>query len=586
MNKAVDTAFDYEDNEEGAAQSAASLGPDGGPLVATGVNYDANEDGAEDDSWLDEELSAEELAALSEEDFEGLDELDDLEDLEGLDDEDLLSADLDIDNTGTTTFDKLTDHAQSAEAASHDDFSIDEEFLTAEPAIEAQETQDDDLALDEIEDAVEQAGGAIVAAAASRSELVEDEEYDAPVSVSEEDEIDHRPVPRISIHAFCETPATTALLEKAAVDRRLSKTHLTMHMGGLPKAIDHFQSAATPNLILIEALDKGAELFARLGELAEVCDPSTKVIIVGRVNDIGLYRELMTQGVSDYIVRPNSPLQIIKSIAELYVDPSAPPIGKTIAFVGARGGVGSSTIAHNVAWSAAEEFESDTVILDLDLPFGTVSLDFEQDPTSGLVEALSSPERLDDVLLDRLLQKHTDRLSLFTAPNLLDRDYDLDDQAFETVIDIVRGSAPTIVIDVPHVWTGWSKRLLQTADEIVITAAPDLSSFRNTKAMVDVISSARPNDASPTLVLNQFDPKVSSVQSEQFVEHVGITPAIIIGWEPQLFHAAATNAAPILEVGEKTKTAQALRELAARVLGREETIAKKSKFSLQGLFKK
>ena len=579
MNKAVESAFDYEDNEEGAAQSAASLGPDGGPLVATDVSYGAD---ANDDSWLDEELSDEELAALSEEDFEDLEGFDDLEDL---DDEELLAADLDIDGGGRTTFDKLSDHAQPEETPSHDDFSIDEEFLNAEPPVEA-EAGDDDLALDEIEEAVEEAGGAIVAAATTAADLVEDEEFDSAVSTLDGEDVDHRPVPRISIHAFCETPSVTALLEKAAIDRRLSKTHLTMHMGGLPKAIDHFQSAATPNLILIEVLDQGSELFAQLGELAEVCDPSTKVIIIGRVNDIGLYRELMSQGVSDYIVRPKSPLQIIKSIAELYVDPSAPPIGKTIAFVGARGGVGSSTIAHNVAWSAAEEFHSDTVILDLDLPFGTASLDFEQDPTSGLVEALSSPERLDDVLLDRLLQKYTDRLSLFTAPNLLDRDYDLDDQAFETVIDVVRGAAPTIIIDVPHVWTGWSKRLLQTADEIVITAAPDLASFRNTKAMVDVISSARPNDASPTLVLNQFDPKVSSVQSEQFVEHVGITPALIIGWEPQLFHAAATNAAPILEVGEKTKTAQGLRELAARVLGRDDTIAKKSKFSLKGLFKK
>jgi len=294
----------------------------------------------------------------------------------------------------------------------------------------------------------------------------------------------------------------------------------------------------------------------------------------------------VSQGVSDYIVRPKSPLHVIKSIAELYIDPSAPPIGKTIAFVGARGGVGSSTIAHNVAWSVAEEFHSDTVILDLDLPFGTASLDFEQDPTSGLVEALSSPERLDDVLLDRLLQKYTDRLSLFTAPNLLDRDYDLDDQAFETVIDVVRGAAPTIVIDVPHIWTAWSKRLLQTADEIVITAAPDLASFRNTKNLVDVISSARPNDASPTLVINQFDPKVSSVQAEQFIEHVGITPAVIFPWEPQLFHAAATNASPIMEVGAKTKTAQGLRDLAARLLGRDQNLVKTSKFSLSGLFKK
>ena len=572
MNKAVEKSVDFDD-EEGAAESAASLGPDGGPLVSTNLTYEQNEgafDASEDDSWLDEELSDEELAALGEEDF-------DEDDLELLDDEALKEI------AGEDAED-LDEEAFASELEESNEFALEDDFFAQQ---EDEPQADEDLILDEIEDNVQTGGAMITAAAAvAPSDSSDDEEFDSDVAEFGDDDIDHRPVPRISIHAFCETPGITALLEKAAVDRRLSKTHLTMHMGGLPKAIDHFQSAATPNLILIETVDGGAELFGRLGELAEVCDPSTKVIIVGRVNDIGLYRELMNQGVSDYIVRPKSPLHIIKSIAELYVDPSAPPIGKTIAFVGARGGVGSSTIAHNVAWSAAEEYHSDTVILDLDLPFGTASLDFEQDPTSGLVEALSSPERLDDVLLDRLLQKHTDRLSLFTAPNLLDRDYDLDDQAFETVVDVVRSAAPTIVIDVPHIWTGWSKRLLQTADEIVITAAPDLASFRNTKNLVDIISSARPNDASPLLVLNQFEPKVSSVQSEQFVEHVGLEPCLVIGWEPQLFHAAATNAAPIMEVGEKTKTAAGLRELCARVLGRNETIAKKSKFSLSGLFKK
>jgi pilus assembly protein CpaE len=317
-----------------------------------------------------------------------------------------------------------------------------------------------------------------------------------------------------------------------------------------------------------------------------VCDPSTKVVIIGRVNDIALYRELVRQGISEYIVRPRSPMQLIKTISSLYVDPAAPPIGKTIAFVGARGGVGSSTIAHNVAWCAAEEYKTDTIILDLDLPFGTASLDFEQDPTSGLIEALSSPERLDDVLLDRLLQKHTDRLSLFTAPNLLDRDYNIDDQAFETVVDVVRSAAPTIIVDMPHLWTSWSRRILQTADEIVITAAPDLASFRNTKNLVDIISGARPNDSAPILVINQFDPKVSSVQAEQYHEHVGLKPAAVFAWEPQLFHAAATNAAPIFEVGAKSKTAQGLRELAMRALGRNDAAATAAKFSLAGLFKK
>lgn len=545
MRKAAEETIDFADDEEGVASGAASLGPDGGPLLSANVRYaKAGDAPAASEAWLDDELTDEELAALGDEDF----------------DEGLLAAELGADDS--------------------EDFSFDPEETA--PVIERPASKKPGAP----KEAAPAPLVATAVAVARPQAVPADAAYGEDPSEYGSSDDDHRPVPRISIHAFCETPEMTALLERAAVDRRLSKTHMTMHMGGLPKAVDHFQTASTPNLIIIEALEGGDQLFAQLGELAEVCDPSTKVIVLGRANDIGLYRELMRQGISDYIVRPKSPLQIIKSIATLYIDPAAPPIGKTIAFVGARGGSGSSTLAHNVAWCAAEELQSDTVILDLDLPFGTASLDFEQDPTSGLIEALSSPERLDDVLLDRLLQKHTDRLSLFTAPNLLDRDYDIDDQAFETVIDVVRGAAPTIIVDVPHVWTGWSKRLLQSADHIVITATADLASFRNTKNLVDIISGSRPNDSPPILVINQFDAKLSSVQPKQYEEHVGLKPAAVFGWEPQLFHTAATNAAPIVQVGSKTKTAQSIRDLTALILGRTPVASRKSKFNLAGLVKK
>jgi len=577
MKNAAETVYQKDEDEEGVAEGAASLGADGGPTFDTAGeddDFDSDLDVlADDDSWLEEELSEEELAALSEEGFAD-EELDDV-DFGG---EEIAAA-------------EFEDAELSAEEFLSDDIDASFDDEIGADAGEFEYSAEDETGLEDSDAAAEQpvppetaeTSGALVTAAGV---AMEEGSYGDEMTEFGEADVDHRPVPRISIHAFCETPLTTALLEKASVDRRLSKAHLTIHMGGLSKAIDQFQSASTPNLIILESLATGAEIFAQLGELAEVCDPSTKVVIVGHVNDIILYRELIRQGVSEYIVRPQSPLQIIKTIADLYVDPAAPPIGRTIAFVGSRGGVGSSSIAHNIGWCTSEEYQSDTVILDLDLPFGTASLDFDQEASAGLVEALTAPERLDDVLLDRLLQKHTEHLSLFTAPSLLDREFDIDDQAFETVLDTVRGSAPTVIVDVPHVWTSWSKRILTTADEIVVTATPDLASFRNTKQLVDILSSARPNDSPPTLVLNQVDAKLSAVQPDQFEEHVGIKPAQVIAWEPQLFGAAATNAAPIVDVGPRTKTATALRELASQLLGRNEANIGRPKFSLVGMFKK
>lgn len=541
MKNTAEKQYHQDTDEQGVADGAASLGADGGPAGGRLEEFEAEFDELDDDSWLEEELSEEELAALSDEDLEDID-LADLEEEFGDD----------ID----------------ASFAEEDDAP---EFVEEdEPRAKTQSSGDDQ-------------GGALVAAGAN---LPNAGDYGGEITDLGDEAIDHRPVPRISIHAFCETPATTALLEKASVDRRLSKAHLTIHMGGLAKAVDQFQTSATPNLIILETLAGGSEIFAQLGELAEVCDPSTKVVIIGQVNDIILYRELIRQGISEYIVRPQSPLQIIKTIADLYVDPAAPPIGRTLAFVGARGGVGSSTVAHNVGWCAAEDYRSDTIILDLDLPFGTASLDFDQEASAGLYEALNSPERLDDVLLDRLLQKHTEHLSLFTAPSVLDRDYEIDDQAYETVMDIVRSTAPTVVVDVPHIWTSWSKRLLTTADEIVITATPDLAAFRNTKQLVDILSAARPNDAPPKLIVNQFDAKLSAVRPEQFAEHVGLKPIQVFSWEPNLFGAAATNAAPIVDVSPKSKAAASFRELAAELIGRTDAAIAKPRFSLSGLLKK
>lgn len=585
MKNAAEKSY-QPDDEEGVADGAASLGADGGPLVSVGQNVEDIESDldeiADEDAWLDEELSDEELAALGEEDFDDAEFTDEelaaaeLE-VEGLEGEGLY--DDEIDASFDASFED-TDVAAAEPVEPSMDYEVGDQSASVAPPPPAAA---DDIAESDSQEIMEEGAGALVAASGMPMDPAG---YGGEITDLGDEEVDHRPVPRISIHAFCETPATTALLEKAAVDRRLSKAHLTIHMGGVSKAVDQFQTSSTPNLIILETMASGSEIFAQLGELAEVCDPSTKVVIVGQVNDIILYRELIRQGISEYIVRPQSPLQIIKTIAELYVDPSAPPIGRTIAFVGARGGVGSSTIAHNVSWCAAEEFKSDTVVLDLDLPFGTASLDFDEDASAGLVEALSSPERLDDVLLDRLLQKHTDHLSLFTAPSVLDRDYELDDQAFETVLDVVRGTAPTIIVDVPHVWTTWSKRILTTADEIVVTATPDLAAFRNTKNLVDILSAARPNDAAPKLIINQYDPKASAVQPAQYAEHVGLEPVQVFNWEPQLFGAAATNAAPILEVGPKSKTALSFLELSADLIGRSDANIAKPKFSLSGLFKK
>lgn len=410
----------------------------------------------------------------------------------------------------------------------------------------------------------------------------------APMGESLYGEIDSdvpdQPVPRITIGAFCERSETGALVSVASEDRRLSKAHVDVQMGGLPAAIERYHDETTPNLLIIETGMRGRGLFDQLEELAGVCDPDTKVVIVGATNDIVLYRELIKRGVSEYLVPPMTPLHLIRTISELFLDPDQPFAGKTVAFIGSKGGVGSSTIAHNCAWALTENLAQDAVLMDMDLSWGTAGLDFNQDPTQTLGDALSEPERLDDALLDRLLVRCTDRLSLFSAPATLDRDWEFAPQDYENVLEKVRRQAPFVALDLPHVWLPWVKQTLLSSDEVVLTVTPDLASLRNAKNLFDLVTGARPNDEPPKVVVNMAGmAKRPEIPLKDFADALGTPPVLVLPFEPQLFGKAANNGQMIHELDPKSKAADGFGHLASLVTGRTPPPPRKKSF-LSNLF--
>ena len=409
--------------------------------------------------------------------------------------------------------------------------------------------------------------------------------YDDGVEATPDMQVERaRPIPRISIQAFCEDPNFTNVLQVAAEDRRLSKAHVSIHMGGASAAVAHYQESPTPNLIIIESALPRAALIGELDKLAESCDAGTKVVIIGRMNDVILYRELLKRGVSEYLVAPVSPIQLMESLSNLYNNPEADPVGHVFAFIGAKGGVGSSTVCHNTSWTLSEALKSNVVVADLDLAFGTTGLDFNQDPVQGIAEALASPERLDEVLLDRLLTKCSERLSIFAAPVLLDRDYDISADACDMVIDVVRQNVPYVAIDMPHSWTSWSKRLLTQADEVVITAAPDLANLRNAKNMVDYLRAARKNDSAPHVLLNMTGvPKRPEISLKEFEQALDLKVLGEVKFDSETFGQASNNGQMIEEVNSKSEAALSFRDLALTLTHRRETRVEKKSSPLAGL---
>jgi pilus assembly protein CpaE len=387
------------------------------------------------------------------------------------------------------------------------------------------------------------------------------------------------PAPRVSLQAFCETVDTAAAIQAASEDRRMAKAHIRIQMGGLTAAVEAYQSAPTPNVIILESENDHEDILGGLDQLANYCDAGTRVVIIGRHNDVALYRELVRRGVSDYLIAPVGTLQVVRAVCGLFSAPDAKPVGRIVAVVGAKGGVGASTVAHNIAFAMARELMLDSVVTDLDLAFGTAGLDFNQDPPQGIAEAVFSPDRIDTAFVDRLLAKCTDHLSLLAAPATLDRVYDFGADAFDSIFDSLRATVPCVVLDVPHQWTGWSKQTLIGADDILIVAAPDLANLRNTKNLYDLLKASRPNDRLPRYLLNQVGvPKRPEIKAADFAKALEDAPVATIPFEPQLFGAAANNGQMIAEISSGHRTAEIFLQLAQMLTGRAET--KKPRSSL------
>ena len=378
------------------------------------------------------------------------------------------------------------------------------------------------------------------------------------------------PVPRVSIQAFCESPDLAAIVSAAISDRRMAKAHVKLNMGGAPAAVEAYKSAPTPNVVVLEAPAGRDALLEQLEELAQYCDAGTKVVVLGKLER---HRSLSPAD------RPRGQRISGGAVWRRRLRPGDVPAvqraGRQAARTGDRGrrrqGRGRSLDGRSqpgVELSPSLT-EMATIIADFDLAFGTAGLDYNQDPPQGVAEAVFAPERVDTVLVDRLLSKCGDNLSLLAAPATLDRVLDFAETSFDSLIDAMRASTPWIVLDVPHLWSGWARRILVAADEVVVVASPDLANLRNAKNLIDNVKSARLNDAPPRLVLNGVGMlKRPEIAAAEFAKAVETGPIAVIPHDAKLFGAAANNGQMIAEIEPNGKTAQVFADLASALAGR------------------
>lgn len=371
-----------------------------------------------------------------------------------------------------------------------------------------------------------------------------------------------RPLPAISIYASWDRPDTETLMRALAADPRLARAEMQIARGGLDGAVSRAQTGGVDLFLLDTTLD-GAAMLSALDRLREAA-PDAWLVILGGVNDIALLRDLAARGVSDYIVPPAKVDDVARSLCSLFADVDT---SRTIAVIGARGGIGASTIARNLAWSIAERQQKRTTLVDLDLSFGAAATSFRQEVSLSVLDVAEAEDGED--ALAKALTKPTSHLQLLAAPATT-ADLEIESGAFQRLMTNLRRTASFIVLDLPHAWEPWVRTALCEADEVIIVAGPDLASLRNGDNMLKLLRSERDKISKPNVVISMSGlPKRPEIPAKDFAEAIHVKPLLTFAFEPELFVSAEMDGQMIYEAAPDSKAALQLDMLASTLTGYE-----------------
>ena len=368
---------------------------------------------------------------------------------------------------------------------------------------------------------------------------------------------------RLPFMAFALDDATRATLVRVAEDQGWSDDEVLE--GGVHEAIDALAGVFTPQVLVIDLCDSNDPL-NDIGSLAGVCDAGTRVIALGNINDVNLFRSLAALGVHDYLLKPVTAEAlnglVVKPAEEpVAAEPEEAGVGRLIAVIGARGGVGASTIAVNTAWLMAHEQKLRVAIVDLDLYFGTVALSLDLEPGRGFREALENPNRIDGLFIERALVRESDNLFILGAEEALENAFSFDPAAVELLLEKLRCDFDCVIVDFPRAVVTANAYILSAASAVVVVSDASLAGMRDTLRLVAFIKRTTPA-AAVKVVVNRFGAaKKGELSKEEFERGAELKIDHVI---PQEAGAAAISAGagkPLVEVAKRGRLVTALRKL-------------------------
>jgi pilus assembly protein CpaE len=372
--------------------------------------------------------------------------------------------------------------------------------------------------------------------------------------------------------------------------------------GGVRNAIQTMSVSASPQILLID-FSESSDPLQDINSLAEVCEPGTIVVSLGKLNDVGLYRNLISSGIHEYLLKPAAP-EVMREVLmnahsalfapKAQVDDDAKP--KTlISVIGVRGGVGASTLSSSLAWIFGNEIGRKTALLDLDIQFGTAALSFDLESGRGLTDALENPNRIDSLFIERAMVKESDNLFILSAEAPINMPIIADPSSYHHLQEEMRNAFDVVVVDLPRQIAVQTPQLLTEANYVVVITELNLASTRDTirvlaflknaahSAKIIVVGNRMPTSGAPEVSLKDFEASI-----ERKVD-------FLLPLDQKTLTLSSTQGKSLAQIGKGSKISNSLREISGQLSGVAATAAvpgkdnsvKMPKFSSIGaMFKK
>ena len=342
--------------------------------------------------------------------------------------------------------------------------------------------------------------------------------------------------------------------------------------GDLASARKAIDPKAPPDLMLLD-ISGSSDAVAGLEEVMQLCPRATRVLVIGSVNDVSLYRALTSLGVIDYLVKPISGEVLHDALAAL-LDDRGPdggggPLTRITAFLGGRGGIGTTSIAVATAWYFVHEFHQRAALIDLDLHFGTLALGLDLEPGRGLREALEHPERIDSMLISSAMSSAGDRLKVLAGEESLEETMRFHAEGFGPLFELMANDFDQLVVDLPRALDDGSRHVIANADTFVLVTDLSLPGLRDALRILDLAKRIG-SKANPIMVASQVGaPHRGEISQREFERGLGQSLDHVISYDPKAALTMARHGKALPDAARASKAAEEILALAKRLSGRE-----------------